>query len=648
MAATHVVHLSEPQREAPATGPLAAPGIARLVGFGPLALFGALHWGALLTPKADRLMLTGVVAAVGAAGLLLLAGRHPDRRVRLAGALGTILGLLVVALLAAGVPVDLLGPRSWDDLAAGLAQGMGSLPAITVPYRGADEWVRIALGASGVALAGLAAVVAFWPRAGSRTPGFPLAAAVVLGALYAIPIIQREPEQPYFGGAAFCVLLATFLWLERLRSDQVGVGAACVLAVTVIGAFVAPRLDATQPWLDYQQLAEDLQPEKAATFSWDHSYGPMTWPRDGREVLRIKARRAHYWKTVNLDAFDGARWVDSGQVRRATDTEFARRRDWFETIRVVDRGLRSRQFIGAGHVLQILPDGPAAVSLEAGTFQTIRGPLEPGSSYSARVYAPRPAERQLREAGVAYPDFARDSLDLRLPGTPPGTPSIAVRFPAFGSAGEPDVLFGNAFREGGGAEALRASPYARVYELAQSLKADAATPFQYVEAVRDRVQQGATYSESPPPSPVPLVDFLFTSRLGYCQQFSGAMALLLRMGGVPARVASGFSPGRFDRKRREYIVRDDDAHSWVEAYFPGIGWHTLDPTPAASPARSQLTDEQTTTAAAGSDDLPRAGQAGDRPFAPGDPGAAAVDEGGTSPWLVGGLAAVALLLLGGA
>ena len=55
---------------------------------------------------------------------------------------------------------------------------------------------------------------------------------------------------------------------------------------------------------------------------------------------------------------------------------------------------------------------------------------------------------------------------------------------------------------------------------------------------------------------------------GYCQQFSGAMALLLRMGGVPARVGAGFSPGTLDSDRDEYVVRDLDAHSWVEAYFP--------------------------------------------------------------------------------
>ena len=89
-----------------------------------------------------------------------------------------------------------------------------------------------------------------------------------------------------------------------------------------------------------------------------------------------------------------------------------------------------------------------------------------------------------------------------------------------------------------------------------------------------RVQQNATYNESPAQHRLPLASFLFADRQGYCQQFSGAMALLLRMGGVPARVASGFTPGRYDRRRKEYVVRDLDAHSWVEAYFPGLGWVT--------------------------------------------------------------------------
>jgi protein-glutamine gamma-glutamyltransferase len=632
-------------RDAPATGPLAAPRIARLVGFVPLALFGALHWGGLLTPRAGGTMVLGVIAAAAGGALLLVTGPSPRHAVRAGGAIAAVLGLGACGLILSGVPLRLIVPDAWDELAAGIVQGMESLPAIAVPYRGADEWVRSAILLSGVALTGAAALLAFWPRRGARTLGFPVVAAVVLGALYTIPIVERGPQSPYLGGAMFCVLLATFLGLERLRADQVGVAAVCVVAVTIAGALVAPRLDGESPWLDYEAIAEDLQPEKAATFAWNHSYGPMTWPRDGREVLRVRAANQAYWKTVNLDQFDGLRWVNSGGIRRVVDTETLRGRpDWFQTIRVVDRGFRSRQFVTAGHALQILPGGPGAVSLEPGTFQTAGRLLGPGSSYRARVYVPRPTDRQLRRAGTDYPEFATDYLDMRLPQRRSATNAAAVRFQPFGAPGEPDVLFANGFQPGNGNQAVGASPYARVYALAQSLRERADTPFGYVQAVVNRVRDGATYSESPPASPEPLVDFLFGSRLGYCQQFSGAMALLLRMGGVPARVTTGFSPGRFDRKRGEYIVRDDDAHSWVEAYFPAIGWVTYDPTPAASPARSQITDSAGPATGVRRPDF-GLGQAGDRPSAPGDLGTnlAPTDERNWAPLLLAaGLVAAAL------
>jgi transglutaminase-like putative cysteine protease len=635
-------------REAPATGPLASPGIARLVGFFPLALFGALQWGKLLAPTAEGDMLLAVLVATAAGALLLYTGRDERRAVRVAGAIAAVIGVAVLGLLVAGVPLRLLKPANWGELGAGIGQGVESMPAITVPYRGVDEWVRTALVATGAWLAGAAALIAFWPRPQARTPGHSIAGAVALGALYTIPIVESGPRAPYLDGAVLCVLLATYLWLERLRADQVGVAFGCVLAVAVVGGFVAPRLDGRSPWLDYEQIAEDLQPEKAVAFSWNHNYGPMTWPRDGREVLRIKAPRQTYWKIVNLDEFDGLRWIDSGSVQSVVDTEL-RRTDWIETISVVDRGIRSRQFVGAGHMLDVLPGGPPAVEIEPGTFETIRKPLTPGTSYKARVYVPRPTDRQLRTAGTRYPAFATEYLDIQLPQVGSRSDVRAVRFPPYGTKGSVDAAFGNGFQPGGGVQGLRESAYARVYALAQTLKAQTKTPFQYVQAVLNRVQNGATYSESPPPSRVPLVDFLFNARLGYCQQFSGAMALLLRMGGVPARVASGFSPGRFDPKRNEYVVRDDDAHSWVEAYFPGIGWQTFDPTPAVSPARSQIDDlgPSGPTQPARRPDL-GLGQAGDRPFAIGDPRARFVEESGP-PWaLFGTLGALVVLLLAGA
>ena len=61
------------------------------------------------------------------------------------------------------------------------------------------------------------------------------------------------------------------------------------------------------------------------------------------------------------------------------------------------------------------------------------------------------------------------------------------------------------------------------------------------------------------------------------------MALLLRMGGIPARVAVGFTTGTYDTATHQYVVSDIDAHAWVEAWFPHYGWVRFDPTPAAAP-----------------------------------------------------------------
>jgi hypothetical protein len=120
------------------------------------------------------------------------------------------------------------------------------------------------------------------------------------------------------------------------------------------------------------------------------------------------------------------------------------------------------------------------------------------------------------------------------------------------------------------------------------------------------------------------------------------MALLLRMGGVPARVATGFTPG--SRDGGDFVARDIDAHSWVEVYFPHLGWVTFDPTPADSPARSQIADLERPTPAPG--DRRRGPALGDRTSDPTAGGAAPTASNESSgPWAAIGIAAAALALL---
>jgi hypothetical protein len=247
--------------------------------------------------------------------------------------------------------------------------------------------------------------------------------------------------------------------------------------------------------------------------------------------------------------------------------------------------------------------------------------------------------------------------------------SAVVHLRPFGDDSEPYVTYPAARRTRFGAteETFRRSPYRRTWALAQRLSKKAKTPYDYILAVNAYLQNGFTYSErptAPAPGRAPLDAFLFDTKEGYCQHFAGAMALLLRMGGVPARVATGFSPGGFSKRRDAWIVRDTDAHAWVEAWFDDLGWVTFDPTPDATPARSQIAALQApaplppAAAAPGAagDTLGQASRRlnGVRPDLLFDPqrnsptaSAAGAGDNGPSWWLIGfgALAAVALIAL---
>jgi transglutaminase-like putative cysteine protease len=80
----------------------------------------------------------------------------------------------------------------------------------------------------------------------------------------------------------------------------------------------------------------------------------------------------------------------------------------------------------------------------------------------------------------------------------------------------------------------------------------------------------------------PLEEFLFVRRSGNCEYFAASLAVMLRSVGIPSRVVGGFQRGEWNPYGRYFMVRMKDAHSWVEAFFDGAGWVTLDPSPRAA------------------------------------------------------------------
>jgi len=80
----------------------------------------------------------------------------------------------------------------------------------------------------------------------------------------------------------------------------------------------------------------------------------------------------------------------------------------------------------------------------------------------------------------------------------------------------------------------------------------------------------------------PIANFLFERKKGHCEFFASAMAVMLRSLRIPSRIVTGFRGGEFNDLTGQYVVRASDAHSWVEAYFPGSDWISFDPTPVGS------------------------------------------------------------------
>lgn len=123
----------------------------------------------------------------------------------------------------------------------------------------------------------------------------------------------------------------------------------------------------------------------------------------------------------------------------------------------------------------------------------------------------------------------------------------------------------------------------RIGQLTASVTKGATTVLDMARRIEHHLRENYSYSLNlrRTDDGEPVADFLFNVQAGHCEYFASAMTLMLRTQGVPARIVNGFQMGEYSEISDFYTVRQSDAHSWVEVYFPKHGWVAFDPTPSA-------------------------------------------------------------------
>ena len=127
----------------------------------------------------------------------------------------------------------------------------------------------------------------------------------------------------------------------------------------------------------------------------------------------------------------------------------------------------------------------------------------------------------------------------------------------------------------------------RTRALAAEITQNAPTVDEKVGRILDFFRTGGfAYSLSPPRLGRDSVDdFLFKSKKGYCEHFASACAFMMRSIDIPARIVGGYQGGERNPYANYLIVRQSDAHVWVEIWHPDKGWYRVDPTAVVAPDR---------------------------------------------------------------
>jgi transglutaminase-like putative cysteine protease len=352
-------------------------------------------------------------------------------------------------------------------------------------------------------------------------------------------------------GPFFALFLVSGVALLLLAGDRVGWGERLAPAAAVAGALVAgvvlvlPEVpfaeEAIRPaQIDWTRIGTGGT-SRLAVQADVGDY--LTRGRDA-ELMRIKSPEPMLWRGGTLDYFDGVRWsstVDRGEDDGEEVSDSVPTRKVIQEVKVLQA---ETSLLFGGYQISNA-SVPYATERSDGSWTSAR-PLTEDSSYRVLSQIPQPSVTQLEAASAAYPALVREKF-LQLP------------------EDRPEVLAETA-REIQDDYAPR-TPYDTARAIERYLISDGGFTYNI----------GADYTRADKA----IEEFLGDEREGFCTQFATSMALLSRELGVPSRVVYGATTGK-EKEPGEYVVTGYNMHTWVEVYFPGVGWYPFDPTPGFS------------------------------------------------------------------
>jgi transglutaminase-like putative cysteine protease len=503
---------------------------------------------------------------------LALAAALPRRRsLRL---LAAVLAAFAAARVAAGVdlvPWRLDRPgsgfgfgHSLSALGTKFGDGFGDFYGTHLPY---DPRVHVAMNElvlSGIFLFALGVTLLVAERK-------PVASALVLLVGAGWPATMLGASHEIAMGAA--ILAAALVLLAGLGSRRWPAFALPAVAVIAVAAVAVGSATAARHGLVHWQtwnLAHVATGPEDVGFVWNAQYAGLKWSGKPTTVLQVRSNRAPtYLRATVLDDFADDAWK-SGPARPADSLEPATTRrpqnDTRESVTI--NALADTHLVGGSVPIRFKAAGGVPLVKTEPGFAELDQNLPHGLRYTVRSYTARPSAAELRRSRPQYPsELSNDGLlDV----------GHGVTLPAFGA---PDRI---AQVETLLTQNPDLNPYVPLARRAEQVAGGARTPYDAVADLENWFVASGKFRYTNHPlviSPV-LVNFVTKTHAGYCQYFAGAMALMLRYLGVPARVAVGFAGGTYDQSEELWNVDDREAHAWVEVWFKGYGWLPFDPTPA--------------------------------------------------------------------